>query len=81
MSKIKVLSLFDGMACGMLAMMAAGFEVEKYVSYETDKYCIQTSKHNFPGIEPKGDVFEADFTQYKGFDALVGGGVLAHIGA
>ena len=80
MSKINVLSPFDGMACGMLAMMAAGFEVERYVCFETDKYCTQTSTHNFPYIEPMGDVFEADFTQYKGLDALVGG-VLAHIGA
>lgn len=70
---MKVLSLFDGMACGMLAMLGAGFEVERYVAYEIDKYAVQTSTHNFPMIEQKGDVFTADFTEYKGFDALVGG--------
>lgn len=68
-----VLSVFDGMACGMLAMMAAGVEVEQYVAYEIDKYAVQTSSHNFISIEHKGDVFNADFTEYKGFDWLVGG--------
>ena len=70
---MKVLSLFDGMACGMLAMMEAGFEVERYVAYEIDKYAVQTSSHNFPMIEHRGDVFVADFTEFYGFDFLVGG--------
>ncbi|MBQ0089466.1 MAG: DNA cytosine methyltransferase [Prevotellaceae bacterium] len=70
---MKILSTFDGMACGMLAMMVAGVEVERYVAYEVDGYCCKTSTHNFPGIEHKGDVFNADFTEYKGFDFLVGG--------
>ena len=70
---MKVLSLFDGMACGMLAMMEAGIEVEKYVAYEIDKYAVQTSTHNFPMIEHRGDVFDADFTEFYDFDFLVGG--------
>lgn len=70
---MKVLSLFDGMACGMLAMMGAGIEVERYVAYEIDKYAVQTSTHNFPMIEHRGDVFKADFTEFSGFDFLVGG--------
>lgn len=70
---MKVLSLFDGMACGMLAMLSAGVEVERYVAYEIDKYAVQTSAHNFPIVEHKGDVFTADFTEYQGFDWLVGG--------
>lgn len=69
----KVLSLFDGMACGMLAMLRSGIEVERYVAFEIDKYAVKTSSHNFPMIEHKGDVFSADFTEYKGFDYLVGG--------
>ena len=40
---MKVLSLFDGMACGYLAMQSAGIEVERYVAYEIDKYAIQTA--------------------------------------
>lgn len=67
------MSVFDGMACGMLAMIEAGIEVERYVAFEIDKYATQTSAHNFPMIEHKGDVFQADFTEYKGFDFLVGG--------
>jgi DNA (cytosine-5)-methyltransferase 3A len=70
---MKVLSLFDGMACGMLAMQRAGISVDRYVAFEIDKYAVQTSSHNFPMIEHLGDVFQADFTEYSGFDFLVGG--------
>ena len=70
---MKVLSLFDGMSCGMLAMMESKVLVDRYVAYEIDKYAIQTSQYNFPMIEQKGDVFTADFTQYEGFDFLIGG--------
>ncbi len=70
---MKVLSLFDGMACGMLAMQKAGIEVDRYVAYEIDKYAVQTSSHNFPMIEHRGDVFKADFTEFEGFDFLIGG--------
>ena len=70
---MNVLSLFDGMACGMLAMMDAGVNVDRYVAFEIDKYAVQTSSHNFPMIEHRGDVFKADFTEFRGFDFLVGG--------
>lgn len=70
---MRVLSLFDGMACGMLAMQKAGFKVSEYIAYEIDKYAIQTATHNFPMIKECGDVFEADFTQYKDIDYIVGG--------
>ena len=70
---MKVLSLFDGMACGMIAMQLAGVEVESYDAYEIDKYAIKTAQHNFPMIKEHGDVFEADFTQYEGVDFLIGG--------
>lgn len=70
---MQILSLFDGMACGMLAMQRAGIEVERYVAFEIDKYATQTSSHNFPIIEHRGDVFHADFTEFSGFDFLVGG--------
>ena len=70
---MKVLSLFDGMACGMLAMMETGINVDRYVAYEIDEYAVLTSTHNFPTIEHRGDVFQADFTEFRGFDFLVGG--------
>lgn len=70
---MKVLSLFDGMACGMLAMMDAGFAIDRYVAFEIDKYAVQTSSHNFHMIEHRGDVFQADFKEFYGFDLLIGG--------
>lgn len=70
---MNILSLFDGMACGMLAFQKAGVPVDTYTAYEIDKYAIQTATHNFPNIKECGDVFEADFTQYKNIDYIVGG--------
>ena len=70
---VKILSLFDGMACGMIAMQLSGVEVEIYDAYEIDKYAIKTAQHNFPMIKEHGDVFSADFTQYEGVDFLIGG--------
>lgn len=70
---MKVLSLFDGISCGMVALERAGIPVERYVAYEIDKYAIQVSKKNYPMIEHRGDVFDADFNEFKGFDLLIGG--------
>lgn len=70
---MKILSLFDGMACGMLAMMHAGVTVDSYDAYEIDKYAVKTAEHNFPQIRERGDVFKADFTEYEGVDFVVGG--------
>lgn len=70
---VRVLSLFDGMACGMLAMLRGGLDVDEYFAYEIDKYAIKTATHNFPMIKECGDVFKADFTQYEGIDYVVGG--------
>lgn len=41
---MKVLSLFDGISCGKVALERAGIPVEKYVAFEIDKYAIQISK-------------------------------------
>ena len=40
---MNILSLYDGMSCGMLAMLKAGIQVDNYYAYEIDKYAIQTS--------------------------------------
>lgn len=61
------------MACGMLAMQKAGVKVDTYTAYEIDKYAIQTATHNFPMIKECGDIFSADFTQYKDIDYIIGG--------
>lgn len=71
---VNILSLFDGMACGLVAMIESGVKVNRYIAYEIDKYAVKTSQHNFPFIEHKGDVFQADFTEYRGgLDYLIGG--------
>ena len=70
---MKVLSLFDGISCGMVALERAGIPVDRYVAYEIDKSAIAISLKNYPQIERCGDVTTADFTQYRGFELLIGG--------
>lgn len=70
---MKVLSLFDGISCGRLALERAGIPVERYVAYEIEPNAIKVSKANWNDIEHCGDVTVADFSQYKGFDAIIGG--------
>lgn len=70
---MKVLSLFDGISCGMVALERAGIPVEKYVAYEIEPNAIKISQKNYPQIEHCGDVTTADFTEYQGFDLLIGG--------
>ena len=48
---MNVLSLYDGMACGMIAMKRGGYQVDSYDAYEIDKYAIQSATHNFPQIK------------------------------
>lgn len=69
---MKVLSLFDGISCGMVALERANIPVEKYVAYEIDEDAMKISKHNYPQIEQKGDVFNAKYTEGE-FDLLIGG--------
>lgn len=70
---MKVLSLFDGASCGMVALERAGITVDRYVAYEIDKYASQISENNYPQIERHKDVFDGDYTDYKGFNLLIGG--------
>lgn len=70
---MNALSLFDGISCGKVAFQRAGIPIEKYFSYEIDKYAIKVSESNYPEIIRCGDVFDADFTQYEGIDYLIGG--------
>ena len=70
---MKVLSLFDGISCGRLALERAGIPVERYVAYEIEPNAIKVSKANWDDIEHYGDVTVADFSQYKGFDVIIGG--------
>jgi len=70
---MKVLSLFDGISCGMLALKRAGIPVEKYDAFEIDKYAMEVSEKNFPEIVQHGNVFDGDFRQFQGYDLLIGG--------
>ena len=70
---MKVLSLFDGISCGMVALERAKIPVERYVAYEIEDNAIKISQKNYPQIEHMGDVTKADFSQYAGFDLLIGG--------
>jgi site-specific DNA-cytosine methylase len=73
MKKLKVLSLFDGISCGHVALDRANLHTERYVSYEIEDAAIRITQKNYPDTEQMGDVFKADFTQYKDFDLLIGG--------
>ena len=70
---MKVLSLFDGISCGRLALDRAGLPVECYDAFEIDKYAVTVSKNNYPDIVHHGNVFDGDFTKFKGYDLLLGG--------
>lgn len=70
---MKVLSLFDGISCGMVALERAEISVEKYTAFEIDKYAITVAYKNYPQIEHCGNVFNADFTKFQGYDLLLGG--------
>lgn len=57
----------------MLALLDQEIKVDKYIAYEIDKYAVKTATHNFPEIEQRGNVFDADFTEFRNFDYLMGG--------
>lgn len=53
---VNVLSLFDGMACGRVALERAGINVASYYASEIDKYAIKVALDNYPDIVQIGDV-------------------------
>lgn len=70
---MRVLSLYDGISCGMAALERAGIPVESYDAFEIDKYAIQVSRKNYPKIVHHGDVFGGSYSDFKGYDLLIGG--------
>lgn len=71
---MKVVSLFDGMACGLESLKRAGIHVTEYHAFENDKYAIQIAKKNHPEIIHHGEInFMTDFSCFKGADLLIGG--------
>lgn len=55
---VKVLSMYDGMSCGHIALDKLGAEITAYYATEIDKYAIQTTQHNYPDTVQLGDAFQ-----------------------
>jgi DNA (cytosine-5)-methyltransferase 3A len=70
---IKVVSLFDGISCGRAALDRAGIAVSAYEAFEIDKYARAISRYNYPDIRQQGDVLEADYSMFEGYDLVMGG--------
>ena len=72
---MKVLSLFDGISCGMVALERAEIKVDTYYASEIDKYAIQISEKNYPNIVRLGDVTKwQDWDiDWASIDLLIGG--------
>ena len=54
---VEVLSMYDGMSCGHIALDKLGVNITTYYATEIDKYAIQTTQHNFPDTVQLGDAF------------------------
>ena len=70
---IRVVSLFDGISCGRVALDRLGIPVSSYEAFEIDKYALAVSRYNYPNIIQHGDVLNADFKQFAGYELLIGG--------
>lgn len=75
MRKIKVLSLFDGISCGRVALERAGIEVETYYSSEIEPKAIKVSNKNYPNNIQMGDItkWKEWNIDWSGIDLLIGG--------
>ena len=71
--KINVLSLFDGMSCGQIALNKAGISYGKYYASEIDKHAIKVTQHNYPDTIQLGSVTEIKSTDLPQIDLLIGG--------
>ena len=55
---VEVLSMYDGMSCGHIALEKLGVNVTTYYATEIDKYAVQTTQHNYPDTMQLGDAFQ-----------------------
>lgn len=72
---MQVLSLFDGMSCGQIALHRAGISVDKYYAAEIDEHAIKITQKNYPNTKQLGDVSnwrEWDL-DWSSIDLLIGG--------
>ena len=70
---MEILSLFDGMGCGQIALEKAGITVDKYYSSEVDPHCIKVTQSNYPKTIQLGDVRKIDINGLSNIDLLIGG--------
>jgi len=68
-----VLSLFDGMSCGQLALDTLGIKVNNYFASEIDPYAIKIAKKNYPNTKHIGSVVDVKGTDLPKIDLLIGG--------
>lgn len=73
MKPLKVLSLFDGISCGMIALERAGISIDTYQAWEIEPSAIKISQAHYPNIIQNGDVLKTDFTSFQDYDLLMGG--------
>ena len=70
---MNVLSLFDGMSCGQLALERCGIDVDIYIASEIDKYTKQITRKNYPNTIQLGDVTKVVGEDLPKIDLLMGG--------
>lgn len=68
-----VLSLFDGMSCGQIALNRVGIKYDNYFSSEIDKHAIKVTQTNYPKTIQLGDVREIKAENLPKIDLLIGG--------
>jgi site-specific DNA-cytosine methylase len=70
---MNVLSLFDGMSCGQIALNRAGIKYEKYYASEIDKYAIKVTQTNYPNTIQLGSITEWQKWDIEKPDLIIGG--------
>lgn len=70
---MNVLSLFDGMSCGQIALEKAGIKVDKYFASELKEHAIKVTQHNYPNTIQLGDVTKIKYSGNHKIDLLIGG--------
>lgn len=62
---VEVLSMYDGMSCGHIALDKLGVDITVYYATEIDKYAIQTTQHNYPETVQLGDAFQVRDDEWR----------------
>ena len=70
---MNVLSLFDGMSCGQIALERSGIKVDNYFASEIDKYAIRVTQANYPDTIQMGDIRQVRASMLPKIDIILGG--------